>query len=161
MEFLASTAESTLHLACTPSWKALKDMARFSELCYLSGNVQRDAANSPRASTRRNAANSARSYAIFNTPQATSGATIAPAANIAPVIDGLMAAARLRGTAVKLAAAGRSAGVTTDITNAPRAGTSICDSRLLASRQPSATSRLVASAAPMRKRLDGMCVNTM
>jgi hypothetical protein len=41
---------------------------------------------------------------------------MAPAANIAPVSEGLRAEARLRGTAVKLAAAGRSAGVTTDIT---------------------------------------------
>ena len=32
------------------------------------------------------------------------------------MIDGLSDEARLRGTAVKLAAAGRSAGVTTDIT---------------------------------------------
>jgi len=38
------------------------------------------------------------------------------AANIAPVSEGLIAEARLRGTAVKLAAAGRSGGVTTDIT---------------------------------------------
>src|SRR5437899_10463462 len=116
---------------------------------------------SPPRSTRRNAAYSARSYAIFSTPHATSGAAMAPAANMAPVIVGLTAAARLRGTEVKLAAAGRSAGVTTDITNAPRAGTSICDSRLRASRHASAMSRRVASAAPMRNRLDGMCVNTM
>ena len=39
-----------------------------------------------------------------------------PAANSAPPSVGLSAAARLRGTAVKLAAAGRSGGVTTAIT---------------------------------------------
>src|SRR4051812_18569214 len=86
---------------------------------------------------------------------------MAPAANMAPVIDGLIAEARLRGTEVKLAAAGRSAGVTTLITNAPRAGTSICDSRLLASRHASTVSTLDASAAPMRNKLDGICVNTI
>src|SRR5579859_91717 len=76
-------------------------------------------------------------------------------------MDGLIADARLRGTAVKLAAAGRSAGVTTLITNAPRAGTSICESRLRARRSASVTFRLEASAAPIRHRLDGMCVKTM
>jgi hypothetical protein len=69
-----------------------------------------------RGATRRKPAKSARSYAIFSTPQATRGVAMAPAANKAPVIDGPIAAARLRGTAVKLAAAGRSADVTTDIT---------------------------------------------
>src|SRR5512146_401345 len=86
---------------------------------------------------------------------------MAPTANIAPVRDGLIAEARLRGTAVKLAAAGRSAGVTTDITYALRAGTSICESALRASRSARARCRLDANAAAMRQRLAGMCVNTM
>ena len=47
------------------------------------------------------------------------------------------------------------------MTNAPRAGTSICESRLLASWQASVTSTLEASAAPIRNKLDGMCVNTI
>ena len=53
---------------------------------------------------------------IFRSPHATRGSEIHPAANSAPLSVGLMAAARLRGTAVKLAAALRSAGVTTAIT---------------------------------------------
>src|SRR5919199_1159113 len=66
-----------------------------------------------RVSTRRNAVKSARSYAILRTPQATSGAARARGGKMAPVSEGLSAAESLRGTAVKLAAAGRSAGVTT------------------------------------------------
>ena len=91
----------------------------------------------------------------------TSGAAIAPAANITPVSEGLAAAARLRGTEVKLAAAGRSSGVTTLMTKAPRAGTSICESRLRASRQASVSCWLEANAAAIRKRLDGICVKTI
>lgn len=53
---------------------------------------------------------------IFNNPQAMSGAEIHPAANNIPLSVGLIAAARLRGTAVKLAAALRSSGVTIAIT---------------------------------------------
>src|SRR5262249_23530403 len=86
---------------------------------------------------------------------------MAPAVNKAPVIEGPTAAARGGGRAVKLAAAGRSAGVTTDITKALRAGTSICESALLRSRRPSAAGSDGASAAPIRHRLDGMCVNTI
>jgi hypothetical protein len=40
---------------------------------------------------------------------------MAPAANNAPVIEGLAAEAKLRGRAVALAAAGLSSGVTTDV----------------------------------------------
>src|SRR5215472_5462448 len=94
-------------------------------------------------------------------PQATSGAARAPAAKSAPVIEGLMADARLRGTAVKLAAAGRSEGVTTDITKAPRAGTSICESKLRMQSSASTQYRFEVSAAPIRQRLDGICVNTI
>ena len=53
---------------------------------------------------------------IFKTPQITNGQASKPAAKSAPAMAGLAAAARLRGTDVKLAAAGRSAGVTTAIT---------------------------------------------
>ena len=49
-------------------------------------------------------------------PQTTSGSPVNDVIKSAPEIAGLMADARLRGTAVTLAAAGRSAGVTTAIT---------------------------------------------
>lgn len=55
-------------------------------------------------------------WVILSSPHAMSGSEIQPAAKSAPLIVGLMAAAKLRGTAVKLAAAARSAGVTTAIT---------------------------------------------
>ena len=86
---------------------------------------------------------------------------MAPAANMAPVNEGLSAEARLRGTAVKLAAAGRSAGVTTDITKALRAGTSIWDSALRVSSSARASSSVGANAAPTRHRFAGICVNTI
>src|SRR5262249_62418898 len=86
---------------------------------------------------------------------------MAPAVNKAPVIEGPTAAARARGTAVKLAAAGRSAGVTTDITKALRAGTSICESALLRSRGPSAAGRDGARGGPIRQRVGGVWGKTI
>ena len=68
---------------------------------------------------------------------------------------------RIGDAAVKLAAAGRSSGVTTDITNAPRAGTSICDSAPLNNKKPNATGKLGAKAAAMTQRFAGIWVNTM
>ena len=56
------------------------------------------------------------SYAIFSTPQMTSGSAANDVDNSAPDSAGLTADARLRGTAVTLAAAVRSAGVTTAMT---------------------------------------------
>lgn len=53
---------------------------------------------------------------IFSVPQINNGQANAEAANSAPAIAGLAAEARLRGTEVRLAAAGRSASVTTAIT---------------------------------------------
>ena len=64
----------------------------------------------------RMARQSVKSYAILSKPQPMSGSEIHPAAKSAPLSVGLRAAARLLGTAVKLAAALRSAGVTTAIT---------------------------------------------
>src|SRR5262245_2018259 len=90
-----------------------------------------------------------------------SGALIQPPAKRAPAKAGLMAAARLRGTAVKLAAAGRSGGVTTAITYAERVGTSICDKALRKSKRPSANGRLEDSAASTRQTLEGMWVKTI
>ncbi len=56
------------------------------------------------ARLRLNARHSARSYPILSAPHASSGAEIKPAVNSAPASAGLIAAAKLRGTAVKLAA---------------------------------------------------------
>ncbi len=99
---------------------------------------------------------------IFSTPQATSGAASQPAANSAPPIAGLAAAARLRGTAVKLAAAARSAGVTTAMTKAERVGTSICDNAAAQQQQAERQSAgSGASAAQIRQMIGGMCVNTI
>src|ERR1041384_6473854 len=64
----------------------------------------------------------------------TSGQPNVECPSIQPAMIGGMAAARLRGTFVTLAAAGRSAGDTTAITYDVRAGTSICDSAARARR---------------------------
>ena len=90
-----------------------------------------------------------------------SGSAIQPAAKSAPLSVGLSAAARLLGTAVKLAAALRSAGVTTAITYAVRVGTSICDKALRTSSKASAIGRLGANAASTRHTLAGRWVKTM
>src|SRR5262249_15008555 len=78
-----------------------------------------------------------------------------------PAIVGLMAAARLRGTEVTLAAAGRSAGVTTAITKDVRVGTSICDNRLRTASRPMTTGRLFTNGIATRQKLAGRWVNTM
>ena len=78
-----------------------------------------------------------------------------------PAIRGLIAVARLFGTAVMLAAAGRSAGVTTAITYEVRAGTSICASALRINRHAIARSRFGMNGARIRKTLAGRCVNTI
>src|SRR4029079_18322972 len=80
--------------------------------------------------TLLNIASSMRSYAIFNAPPTIKGQPNGDSASSQPAISGLTADARLRGTAVIEAAAGRSAGVTTAITYELRVGTSICDSAL-------------------------------
>ena len=53
---------------------------------------------------------------IFKVPQSTSGQPRKELASSSPASDGLRAEAKLRGTEVKLAAAVRSAGVTTAMT---------------------------------------------
>ena len=60
----------------------------------------------------------------------TNGQPNAELVRSAPANIGLSAEAKLRGTAVTLAAAGRSSGATTDITKEVRVGTSICESAL-------------------------------
>src|SRR5438132_6008261 len=71
------------------------------------------------------------------------------------------AQAKVFGTAVMLAAAGRSSGVTTAITYEARVGTSICDSALRASNRPMAMARSGAKGMRIRNRFDGRCVNTI
>src|SRR5579864_3459605 len=74
---------------------------------------------------------------------------------------GLTAAAKLRGTAVTLAAAGRSAGVTTAMTYEVRVGTSIWDKALRASSRPMTVGRFGAKATRTRKMFDGRWVKTI
>src|SRR5438128_12423843 len=78
-----------------------------------------------------------------------------------PASTGLIAEARLRGTAVMLAAAARSTGTTTAITYELRVGTSICDRALRASRSAITDARLDAKGTSNRRMLDGKCVNTI
>src|SRR3954453_21404960 len=80
--------------------------------------------------TLENCRSSARSYVAFRTPARTSGQPNGDTVSSQPDRSGATAEARLRGTAVTLAAAGRSSGVTTAMTYEERVGTSICDSRL-------------------------------
>ena len=99
---------------------------------------------------------SAKSYAIFSAPQVTRGAARKPAANIPAPITGPAVDAKLRGTAVKLAAAARSGVVTTDITKALRAGASIDERSERTIRSPNASLTEGANAAAIRQRLAGM-----
>src|SRR5919108_1767074 len=98
---------------------------------------------------------------IFNEPAITSGHPNGERVNSHPAIAGLSEAVRLRGTAVRLEAAGRSSGPTTAMTYELRTGTSICESRLLRIRNPRVIPRSGARAAAIRKRLAGRCVNTI
>src|SRR5260370_12552734 len=94
-------------------------------------------------------------------PQRTRGSPENDVVSSAPANAGLSDDARLRGTAVTLATAGRSGGVTTAITYEVRVGTSICESAERTSNKPSTTKRFVENAARIRQRLEGMCVTTM
>src|SRR5215204_4493807 len=91
----------------------------------------------------------------------TSGKPVNDVVSSTPAKAGLIAEARLRGTAVKLAAAARSAGVTTAMTYDVRVGTSICDSAERTSSRPSVRYRLGENAARISSTLDGICVNTI
>src|SRR5512134_2524225 len=82
-------------------------------------------------------------------------------ASSSPPSVGPRAEARLRDTAVTLAAAGRSAGVTTAITYDDRVGTSICDNRLRTSSNPTARPRSSTNGTIIRQTLAGRWVNTM
>src|SRR6266853_1177000 len=94
-------------------------------------------------------------------PQTTRGNPVKDVVSRAPAKAGLIEEASVRGTAVTLAAAARSAGVTTAITYDVRVGTSIWDSAERTSSRPSTTRRFVEKAARIRQRLDGMCVKTI
>src|SRR6185437_13824635 len=98
---------------------------------------------------------------MFSAPAQTSGQPKGVAVKAHPASAGESAAARLRGTAVTLAAAGRSAGSTTAMTYDERVGTSISDNRLRNTRQATASGNVGAHAARIRKTLDGRCVNTI
>src|SRR5947209_3140622 len=76
-------------------------------------------------------------------------------------MNGLAAEARLRGTAVMLAAAGRSTGVTIDITYELRVGTSICDSALRMNSSTITGLSAGMNGIRIRQMLDGMCVHTI
>src|SRR5437667_5185746 len=78
-----------------------------------------------------------------------------------PAWTGLIAEARLRGTAVRLAAAARSEGVTTAITYELRVGTSICDSALRMRRRTMTQDKLGRKGMRIRSTFAGRCVNTM
>src|SRR6266404_2272709 len=71
------------------------------------------------------------------------------------------AQAKVFGTAVILAAAGRSSGATTAMTYEARVGTSICDSALRASNRATAVARSGAKGMRIRNRFEGRCVNTI
>src|SRR5262245_48380633 len=98
---------------------------------------------------------------IFRPPQMTSGKPENAVENSAPASVGLMDDARLRGTAVTLAAAGRSAGVTTAITYEVLVGTSICDSAARINSSISTAVKLGRNAARIRQMLDGIWVKTI
>src|SRR5687768_2616836 len=82
-------------------------------------------------------------------------------ASSAPPSIGLSAEAKLRGTAVMLAAAGRSSGETTDMTKDVRVGTSIWDKALRTIRRIKVQARFGANGASARQRLAGRWVNTI
>src|SRR5260370_1641137 len=93
-------------------------------------------------------------------PQTTRGNPVKEVVRRAPAKAGLSDDARLRGTAVTLAAAGLSGGGTTAITYDVRVGTSICDSAERASKRPSTTVRPAEKAATIKQTLQATCLKT-
>src|SRR5215471_13065681 len=94
-------------------------------------------------------------------PETTSGHPNVEMPRRYPEASGLIAAATVRGTAVMLAAAGRSGGETTAITYELRGGTSICDSAYRASSSAIASGRVGIKGTRMSSRLEGKWVNTI
>src|SRR5882672_11074093 len=78
-----------------------------------------------------------------------------------PEISEPAAQAKVFGTAVMLAAAGRSSGATTAITYEARVGTSICDRALRTNSNMIATVRLGENGTRISRTFDGRWVNTM
>src|SRR5215471_21228158 len=76
-------------------------------------------------------------------------------------MNGLAAEARLRGTDVMLAAAGRSVTGTIAITYELRVGTSICDSAARAKSSAIAQARSGMNGTRIRQRLEGKWVKTI
>src|SRR6187401_3209167 len=77
-----------------------------------------------------------------------------------PAAIGGSADARLRGTLVMLAAAGRSSGVTTAMTYEPRAGTSICDRADRHSRQVTASAAVGKTSVSIGRLFSGTGVTS-
>jgi hypothetical protein len=96
-----------------------------------------------------------RSYVALRLPAMTNGQPNAELVRSAPANIGPSADAKLRGTAVTLAAAARSSGETTDITKEVRVGTSICESALRISSRVKVHCRSGAKGARARHRLAG------
>src|SRR5690348_2546732 len=94
-------------------------------------------------------------------PQTISGQPVKGSVRSTPAIAGLIEEARVRGTAVTLAAAVRSGGVTTAMMYEVRVGTSICDSAARISSRASVSQRYGENAAMISRMFDGMCVNTI
>src|SRR5262245_27917866 len=97
---------------------------------------------------------------LLSVPPITSGHPKVDSPSRKPEIRGLSDAAKLRGTAVTLAAAGRSSGVTTAITYELRVGTSICESALRKSRSAIANGNVGMKGVSIKKIFEGRWVNT-
>src|SRR5271169_1302360 len=95
------------------------------------------------------------------TPPMSSGQPKLERVSKYPEIIAPAAQAKVFGTAVMLAAAGRSGGVTTAITYEVLVGTSICDRALRASSSAIAVARLGAKGIRINKMFDGRWVNTI
>src|SRR3954451_5778861 len=98
---------------------------------------------------------------MFSPPPITREHPKPDAARRKPDRMGLIAAARLRGTAVTLAAAARSPGVTTAMTYEVRVGTSICESALRTNSRVTAAQRAGANGTSTKQTLAGKWVNTI
>src|SRR5208282_419570 len=97
----------------------------------------------------------------FSTPAQISGQPNDDRFSIAPAGNGAIAAARLRGTLVTVAAAARSSGGTTAITYDWRAGTSICAVEKRSSRNVIASPGVGINAATISMAFDGRWLNTI
>src|SRR5208282_651908 len=97
----------------------------------------------------------------FSTPAQISGQPNDDRFSIAPAGNGAIAAARLRGTLVTVAAAARSSGGTTAITYDWRAGTSICEVEARSNSAAIASPGVGIRAATISIAFDGRWLNTI